>query len=329
MNFKSLKAVSCGAVLLAAISLGSTASRGANTPEPDHFLFTSFRGNGEDGLHLALSTDGLRWKALNDDRSYLKPKVGKGQLMRDPCLVEGPDGRFHMVWTTGWYDQTIGYSSSTNLIDWSEQRAFSVMGHEPKARNAWAPELFYDENARDWLIFWATTIPGRFPETDHTGGTNGLNHRIYSAATKDFAVLGPTELFFDPGFNVIDATILNPGLKSDQSFVMVFKDERQVPVTKNLRLAVAAKARGPYRDMSEPFTRDWVEGPTVLKIGTEWIVYFDRYRERQYGAVKSKDLKQWIDISDELSFPRDHRHGSALRIKKSLAQNLVSQTTNR
>ncbi|MEP7271131.1 MAG: glycoside hydrolase family 43 protein [Acidobacteriota bacterium] len=333
MKPKSLIVISAVAAIVigAAVGLLSIASGEANAQGSDYFLFTSFRGNGEDGLHLALSTDGLRWKALNEDRSYLKPTAGKGQLMRDPCLVAGPDGRFHMVWTTGWYDQTIGYASSSNLVDWSEQKAFAVLAHEPTARNAWAPEIFYDDSAREWLIFWATTIPGRFPETDHTGGSNGLNHRIYMTATRDFRVLSATSLFFDPGFNVIDATILKSDLKTGPRYFMVFKDERQVPVRKNLRLSVAGLARGPYGGISEPFTRDWVEGPTVLKVGAEWIVYFDRYREHQYGAVKSKDLKQWLDISDELSFPRDHRHGSVLRISKALAENLTRQTngTNR
>lgn len=305
----------------ALISIFSPSIREAASEGRDRYLFTSFRGNGEDGLHLALSTDGLRWTALNEDRSYLKPTVGKGQLMRDPCLVEGPDGNFHLVWTTGWSDQTIGYASSRNLVDWSEQRAFPVMSHEPGARNAWAPELFYDADKREWLIFWATTIPGKFAQTDQSGG-NGLNHRIYYATTRDFKSLSPTELFFDPGFNVIDATILASGSR----FFLVFKDERQIPVKKNLRLAVAERARGPYQEVSEPFTRDWVEGPSALKIGAEWVVYFDRYREHQYGAVRSKDFKEWADISSQLSFPRDHRHGSVLRISKTLAEKLGRET---
>ena len=62
----------------------------------EYFLFTSFRGNGEDGLHLALSTNGYHWQALNRDRSFLKPEVGGYKIMRDPCLAEGPDGRFHL-----------------------------------------------------------------------------------------------------------------------------------------------------------------------------------------------------------------------------------------
>src|SRR5207249_2284426 len=48
------------------------------------YLFTSFRGNGEDGLHLAWSTDGIKWQALNHDKGYLAPHVGRENLMRDP-----------------------------------------------------------------------------------------------------------------------------------------------------------------------------------------------------------------------------------------------------
>ncbi len=62
----------------------------------EFFLFTSFRGNGEDGLRLALSTNGYAWTALKGDRSFLKPQIG-GKLMRDPSLAQGPDGVFRMV----------------------------------------------------------------------------------------------------------------------------------------------------------------------------------------------------------------------------------------
>lgn len=289
-----------------------------------YYLFTSFRGNGEDGLHLALSQDGYRWTALNGDRTYLKPMVGKGRLMRDPCLAQGPDGTFHMVWTTGWWDQTIGYASSKDLHQWSEQKAIPVLAHEPTARNAWAPELFYDAATKQWLILWATTIPGRFPGAEQTG-SDEKNHRIYYITTKDFQTFSATRLFFNPGFNVIDATILPAGGK----YYLVFKDERQQPVKKNLRLAVADRAAGPYRQVSGAFTKDWVEGPSALKIGDEWLVYFDQYREHRYGAVKSKDLRHWADISAALSFPKDHRHGSVLKIGQALAQSLSAAESTR
>ena len=127
--------------------LASLASQ-PNSQAQDYYLFTSFRGNGEDGLHLALSTNGYHWQALNHDRSFLKPEVGAYKIMRDPCLAEGPDGTFHLVWTSGWTAEKgkiIGYAHSKDLITWSEQRAIPLMEGEPKTRNIWAPEIFYDK----------------------------------------------------------------------------------------------------------------------------------------------------------------------------------------
>ena len=64
------------------------------------YLFAHFYQNGNSGLHLAWSPDGLKWKMLKGGGSFLAPEVGESGLMRDPSLTVGPDGRFHMVWTT-------------------------------------------------------------------------------------------------------------------------------------------------------------------------------------------------------------------------------------
>ena len=108
------------------------------------YLFSSFRGNGNDGLHLSYSQDGLTWHVINNDQSLLTPKVG-GKLMRDPCLILGPDNRFHMVWTSSWEDGGIGIAHSDDLINWSEQQFIPVMKDFPTAKNAWAPEIIWDE----------------------------------------------------------------------------------------------------------------------------------------------------------------------------------------
>ena len=83
-----------------------------------HYLFSYFTGNGEDGLHFAHSTDGYKWTAINGGKSLLKPTAGSDKLMRDPSIVRGPDGTFHMVWTVSWGERGIGYSSSQDLIHW-------------------------------------------------------------------------------------------------------------------------------------------------------------------------------------------------------------------
>jgi len=99
------------------------------------YLFSYFKGNGEDGLHLAYSEDGYKWLALKNDASFLTPVVSKDKLMRDPCIIRGADGLFHMVWTVSWNDKGIGYASSKDLVSWSEQQFIPVMAKEAAARN--------------------------------------------------------------------------------------------------------------------------------------------------------------------------------------------------
>jgi beta-xylosidase len=313
---QSLGVRACRLILLLAIL---AQSRGLAA---DYFLFTSFRGNGEDGLHLALSTNGYQWQALRGDHSFLKPEVGAAKIMRDPCLAAGPDGIFHLVWTAGWTAEKggiIGYAHSKDLVNWTEQNAIPVMQDEPGTRNIWAPEIFYDRGKHRWLLFWSSTIPGEFPETDHTGD-DGYNHRFYYTTTSDFKTFTQSRLLYDPGFNAIDATML----EAQGKFYLFFKDERKQPLKKNLRYAVGEQPHGPFGKPSEPFTGDWVEGPSVIKIKDEYLVYFDHYAEPQYyGAMRSRDLRHWEDCSKQVSFPAGHRHGTVLRIPEQIAQELL------
>jgi hypothetical protein len=289
----------------------------------DWALFTSFRRNGETGVFFALSQDGRSWKPLANNQAWLKPEHD-GMLMRDPWLGKGPDGVWHMLWTWGWTRQEsggqlqIGHASSKDLIHWSPQRAIPVMATEPAARNAWAPEAVWDAARKEWIVFWASTIPGRFPDTGKTGDS-GYNHRIYAATTRDWETFSPSKLWFDPGFNCIDATVLRDGKR----WVMVFKDERKTPQIKKLRLAFADSPAGPWGGVTEPVSADWVEGPSVARFADAWWIYFDHYSSpRHYGALKTKNWKDFEDVTASLKFPEDHRHGTVVRIPERLARRL-------
>jgi len=285
------------------------------------WLFSNFRGNGEDGLHLAYSRDGYTFTVLNNDKSFLTPAVGVSKLMRDPCIIRTNDGTFHMVWTAGWTERGIGYSSSRDLISWTEQKYFMVMEKEPTARNTWAPEITYDKKKKQFLIIWSTTIPGRFPDTEKAGDT-GYNHRIYSVTTKDFITFSETKLFYDHGFNVIDATLA----RAKKKYVMFLKDETRNPPQKNIRVATSKNLYGPYSAPSAPITgKYWAEGPTSVKIKNKWIVYFDKYVDRKYGAVSSEDLVTWEDISDKITFPKDARHGTVFEVDEKILEKLLKE----
>ena len=288
------------------------------------YLFSYFTGDSRDGLHLAYSTDGLQWKALNEGRSYLTPNVGKDKLMRDPSICQAPDGTFHLVWTSSWTDRIIGYASSKDLIHWSEQKAIPVMMHEPEAHNCWAPELFYDEPSQTYYIFWATTIPGRHKEVPTSESEKGLNHRIYYVTTKDFKDFSETRMFFNPDFSVIDAAIVRDAKQQD--LIMVVKNENSNPPEKNLRVTRSKDiTQGFPTEVSAPITGDyWAEGPAPLFVDDTLYVYFDKYRDHRYGAVRSLDHgRTWTDISDQVSFPQGIRHGTAFTVDRKVLENLM------
>lgn len=276
------------------------------------YLFCYFKGGG-DGLHYAYSNDGYKWNTMFNDSAILKPTVSKDKLFRDPCIIKGADGKYHMVWTVSWADKGIGYASSSDLMHWSEQRFVPVMQHEDSAKNTWAPEINYDPKKKEYVIYWASTIASRFPQKDTSVEGRKNNHRIYYATTKDFKKWSKAKLLYEPGFSVIDATLIADG----KQYVMFLKNETKSPVQKNLRVAYAKNITGPYSQAGAPITGNyWAEGPTTLKIGDEWIVYFDKYTAHSYGAVLSKDLVNWTDVSDKVSFPKGVRHGTAFTISR-------------
>ncbi len=286
-------------------------------PQDEIYMFCYFNNNGKDGLHLAYSLDGYKWAALHKDTSFLRPVLSKDSLMRDPCIIKGADGLFHMVWTVSWKQRGIGYASSPDLIHWSKQEFLPVMEQEPTAQNCWAPEITYDAKNKLYMIYWATTIPGRFPATDSGGD---YNHRIYQITTKDFRTYTPTKLLYDQGFNVIDATIVPDG----NQFIMFLKDETKNPPKKDLHIAYSNQLIGGFGKPSDKITGNyWAEGPTTLKIGDKWIVYFDKYRDHKYGAIESSDLKNWTDISDKISLPRGIRHGTIFKVSKAELERLL------
>ena len=45
------------------------------TAEKTVYMFSYFMHNGQDGLHLAYSHDGLTWQTLNNGESFLTPEA--------------------------------------------------------------------------------------------------------------------------------------------------------------------------------------------------------------------------------------------------------------
>jgi hypothetical protein len=157
-------------------------------------------------------------------------------------------------------------------------------------------------------------VRGQFAQTADTS-EDGYNHRLWYTTTRDFRSFAPARLLWDPGFSVIDATFLrHPRL----GLHLIVKDETLKPPRKHLRIARAASATGPFTRLSPPFSPDWVEGPTAIQLGAWTYVYYDRYRDKAWGAARSRDLKRWEDVSDRLSMVPGARHGTIVRAPQRL-----------
>lgn len=262
------------------------------------YLFAYFTDNDRDGLHLAWSMDGFAWDVINGGQSVLPPGFSSTNLLRDPFLGRGPDGVYHLVWTVHWTQPCIGYASSRDLIHWSAPRALPVMVQEPAALNCWAPEFFWNAPRQEFLLYWSSAITNRFQTTLGRAGQLA-NQRLYCTTTRDFQDFSATRLFFDPGFSVIDPTLIEVAGK----YHLIFKDETDQPGRKNLRQAIAASPDGPFGAASEPFSPQGVEGPNVFRIGAENIIYYRHYGSGRWGVMKSDDAFHWETASERLSLP--------------------------
>ena len=279
----------------------------------DIYVSTSFHEPATEGLRFIYSYDGIKWDSIQG--VFLRPEVGVQKVMRDPSIVKGSDGTFHLVWTSSWRgDRGFGYASSKDLIHWTTQRFIST-GMEESTVNTWAPELFYDDMKKQYLIVWASCVPGKFPDyqEDHKN-----NHRLYYMTTKDFKTFSKAQLFYDPDFSAIDATLVKRG-KDD--YVMVVKDNSR-PM-RNIKVAFAKSPYGPWSPASEPFTESFTEGPSTAKVGDWWYIYYDSYRHKIYGAHRTKDFKTFQNQTGTVSFPVGHKHGTVFMADEKLVEGLI------
>lgn len=281
------------------------------------YFFTSFNEPATDGLRLLYSYDARHWTDLGS--ILLKPQIGKQKVMRDPSIVQGPDGTFHLVWTSSWQgDLGFGYASSKDLINWSEQKLIPVMAHDTSTVNVWAPELFYDAATKKFIIVWSSTVPFKFAKGAEDERNN---HRLYYTTTSDFKTYSKAKLFFDPGYSVIDGSILNRG-KND--YVLVFKDNTRPK--RNIKVAFGKTALGPWTNASASLTDLLTEGPTTVKVGEEWLIYFDSYRKKVYEALKTSDFKTFTVANAEIELPLGHKHGSIFKGDEKLLNKLQVAT---
>lgn len=269
------------------------------------------QATGEYGLNLCYSTDGLNWTNINSGKPVLYAKLGtKG--IRDPFIYRKPDGGFIIAATdmlgTNWGDhsQYIHVWDSPDLITFNER----LLKVHSTAMHAWAPEIVYDSSKKQYAIHWSGN-------TDY--------NRTYVNYTTDFNTITGNQVFFDPGYDVIDSHIIqNNGMS-----YLFFKDERSSG--KSVKAAKSASlSPNSFSVYTSGFiTSSGTEGPFVFKVNNSntWYLYADLYGQNgKFECWKTNDLDStsWTKVAG-VNVPAGVRHGSVINVTKTELDSIIAR----
>jgi len=316
-------------LMIIALQCGTLMAQKAGHHPKDNYsayLFTYFTGGGkgEEAIRFALSDDGYHFKALNRNNAIINPaEISSTGGLRDPHILRGKDGRtFYMVATdmnTSKYnwgpDSAMVLMKSADLISWT-----SVVINIPKTfpefsgvNRVWAPQTIYDQKKGKYMIYWSM----------RTG--EDADKIYYSYVNKDFTALEtvPKQLFFSPTNGAaIDGDIVVKGGK----FYLFLKT---VDAHTGIRVAVSDKLTEGYvlQDGAAQQTKDPVEGAGVFKLNhsDEYILMYDLYTKGKYQFTRTKDLKNFRVIDNEMTMDFHPRHGTVMPVTAEEAKRLRKQ----
>ncbi|MGV9348472.1 family 43 glycosylhydrolase [Streptomyces spiralis] len=329
----------------AARSEAPPVSRTASHSPYAGYLFAYFTGedtaDGEQ-IRYALSrgNDPLHWRELNQGKPVLTASIGEKGL-RDPFVIRSPEGdRFYLIATDlrmyksssgSWdYVQRHGSKSimiweSTDLVHWTDQRLVKVA--PDNAGNTWAPEAYWDDSLGEYVVFWASKLYAD-DDPDHTGDT--YNRMMY-ATTKDFRTFSAPKVWDDPGYSVIDSTVV----KYKDTYYRYTKDERNPSSDSPCSKFITAEKSKTLTATNYDFVADCVgsgaisrgEGPTVFKSNTaeKWYMFVDEYGGRGYVPFETTDLDsgRWTPSTD-YQLPASPRHGTVLPVTQAEYDRLLA-----
>lgn len=315
--------------LVLSLLVCSTIYGQGNKYKKDYFVFAYFYGNERhnEGLRLALSKDGINWDKLKNDKIVFHP--GFGEFFRDPSLIRDVHDEevIHMVWTTGSNDG-FGIASTRDLINWFDVREIKINKNVPGVLNTWAPELIWDESRNEWMVYFASSVQGRFIETEYLSANQKANNRMYYAFSKDLKTWTDPILLQDHGFISNDNYIykLSDGHPRGK-YLNFVKDIQKPGVHALIREAYSDNLTGPYEITDTYLSKNYnfFEGPTLIKIKGNYFMYCDLTRLYKMSLFRTKDLGSgvWEDLTDILKFPEGGKHGTPLRVDRKTFKRLA------
>lgn len=176
---------------------------------------------------FALSRYGNSYRDLfNSGEVFDTKKYTQTGGMRDAYVMRTDGGKFMLAGTDmtsrlGWNsNHSMVLMLSNDLVHWNKSICIDLESPENmKALGltdvkdmtaAWAPQIIYDPQSKKYVVYYSVGFPDR--------------HRIYySLVNEDLTEVTAPKLYFDPGYDIIDADIVFN--KVDGEYVMIYKTE--------------------------------------------------------------------------------------------------------
>lgn len=191
------------------------------------YLYVHMSSKGE-FTSYSLSHTGQYWTDLLSGSEVFSTKdntITGG--MRDAYVTRLEDGSFMLVGTDmtsrlGWTSNHImDLMLSPDLVHWTKNVKIDLESSDnlkalggitaDQMTAAWAPQVIYDPVTRHYVVYYSVGFPDR--------------HRIYyQLVDKDLDILTEPRLYFDPGYDIIDADIVYNAVDND--YQMVYKCEK-------------------------------------------------------------------------------------------------------
>ena len=259
------------------------------------WVLTAFTNQSESNMYVYRSDDGRSFNLVKGP-AYTPPAP---QLVRDPSVMQY-NGRYYLVYTTGWREQQFGIAYSTDLQTWTFLTTVPTLGN---ATSSWAPEWFVEDGSFHVVISISTTGDGN--------AFGNFAPHLFTAQSADLMSWdgGVKMAGIEP--NYIDTFVVRSGV----TYHAFTKNEN----TKLIEHATASALAGPYTFVG---TGDWagwgstaVEGPCLFQLANgTWRMLVDGYMSSQYLYSDSQDLVRW---SPRQALPGGLsgfiRHGTVLR----------------
>ncbi|MEO3926705.1 glycoside hydrolase family 43 protein [Micromonosporaceae bacterium B7E4] len=302
--------VTAGAVL----TVPPAASAAPNTAYVfAYFTETPDMSGANYGLHLAVSRDGLNWSPLNQNNPVVTPTAGTRGL-RDPFVLRKQDGTFVVLATDlngtdfGQNNQYLHVWDSTDLTNFTGYRRIRMHGLNT---HTWAPTAFWDATRGQYGIVYSAN-----------NGTDVLMVNY----TSDFRTVSANQVYFSPGFPVLDGDIVVDGA----TYYLYYKN-----LSTGLLYGARSTTGAPnsYTTYTSGLRQgNAIEAPLLLKTneGNGWRLWADSFSpvNNDFYAWSSSNVagNSWAAMNQrDYTPPLNAKHGSIAGISSAEYDALVSR----